>query len=377
MAEKKNEPKEKSVQKQLLSLKKKTSWSWEKMCREFHRVMDQEGPSHTTLFRYAIGKVKRRHELTERFVREAIQKVRTELSERERSQQSGVDSERELSPAGSRVHQLAENARDHIYRYRVASPPGYEYVSPAVTEIFGYSPVEFYSDPSLIRKRIHPDDQDLLKSYLQGEGSAEPVTLQGLHKDGSRIWVEENVVPVHDQVGNLVAVEGIARDITGRKEFEQALFSVIAGTSWSDGEEFPRSLVQKLAAAFQVRVGFLSELDPTKTRARLLAIWEGKDYGKNFDYDLEGTPCEQVFKNNKFYYCSTDLQERFPKDEWLVEKGIESYLATPVRDSAGDPIGHLGVMHGAPMLEDLPREPILRTFAARVGTALEQRRTSS
>ena len=61
------------------------------MCREFHRVMDQEGPSHTTLFRYAIGKVKRRHGLTERFVREAIQKVRTELSERERSQQPGVD----------------------------------------------------------------------------------------------------------------------------------------------------------------------------------------------------------------------------------------------------------------------------------------------
>jgi len=372
----KKKPREESVREQLLSLKKKTSWSWEKMCREFHRVMDQEGPSHTTLFRYAIGKVKRRHGLTERFVREAIQKVRAEFTEKARRERSGEDVDKEMSAAGTRVQHLVENARDLIYRYRLQPPPGYEYVSPAVTEIFGYTPEDFYNDPSLIRKRIHPKDQDLLKSYLQGEGSAEPVTLQGLHKDGSRIWVEEIIVPVHDEAGNLVAIEGIARDITRRKESEQALLSVIEGTSWNGAEEFPRSLVQQLAAALKVRFGFLSELDPTRKRARLVAIWEGKGYGKNFEYDIEGTPCEHVFKNNHSYY-SADLQRRFPKDAWLAEKGIESYLAIPVRDPAGNPIGHLGVMDGAPMLEDLPREPILRIFAARVGTALEQRKTKA
>jgi len=36
---------EETLSKQLLSLKAKTSWSWEKMCREIHRVMGQEGPS--------------------------------------------------------------------------------------------------------------------------------------------------------------------------------------------------------------------------------------------------------------------------------------------------------------------------------------------
>jgi len=70
-----------TLPKQLLSLKKKTSWSWERMCREFHRVMAHEGPSHTTLYRYAKGKGNRRpHAVTERYVREAIQKVNAELS---------------------------------------------------------------------------------------------------------------------------------------------------------------------------------------------------------------------------------------------------------------------------------------------------------
>ena len=74
--------KEKPLQKQLLRLKKKTSWSWERMCREFHRVMGHEGPTHTTLFRYANEKVKRPNVIAERFVRQAIQKVTAELSQK-------------------------------------------------------------------------------------------------------------------------------------------------------------------------------------------------------------------------------------------------------------------------------------------------------
>ncbi len=71
-----------TLSKQLLSLKKQTSWSWERMCREFHRVMADEGPSHTTLFRYATGKVKRPNVIAERYVLKALQKVTAELSKK-------------------------------------------------------------------------------------------------------------------------------------------------------------------------------------------------------------------------------------------------------------------------------------------------------
>jgi len=71
-----------ALSKQLLSLKKQTSWSWEQMCREFHRVMGHEGPSHATLYRYAKGKGKRPHVITERYVQQAIEKVNAELSKK-------------------------------------------------------------------------------------------------------------------------------------------------------------------------------------------------------------------------------------------------------------------------------------------------------
>jgi len=69
-----------TLPKRLLRLKKRTSWSWERMCREFHRVMGHEGPSHTTLFRYASGRVKRPNVLVEQYVRSAIHKLTVELS---------------------------------------------------------------------------------------------------------------------------------------------------------------------------------------------------------------------------------------------------------------------------------------------------------
>jgi len=77
---KKSKSGQEALPKQLLSLKKKTSWSWERMCREMHRVMGEEGPSHTTLFRCATGKTKRPNVLVERYVQQAIEKVTAELS---------------------------------------------------------------------------------------------------------------------------------------------------------------------------------------------------------------------------------------------------------------------------------------------------------
>jgi len=72
--------KTKPLSKQLLSLKAKTAWSWERMCREMHRVMGEEGPTHTTLFRYASGKTKRPNVLVEHYVQQAIDKLTVELS---------------------------------------------------------------------------------------------------------------------------------------------------------------------------------------------------------------------------------------------------------------------------------------------------------
>jgi len=65
----------------LRGLKTRRKWSWERLCREMHRVMEEEGPSHTTLFRYATGRVSKPNVLVVRWVEVAREKLEKEGSQ--------------------------------------------------------------------------------------------------------------------------------------------------------------------------------------------------------------------------------------------------------------------------------------------------------
>ncbi|MFQ5539018.1 MAG: hypothetical protein ACE5FB_01335 [Candidatus Binatia bacterium] len=71
------------ISKRLLRFQKRTKWSWERICREMHRVMQTEGPSHTTLFRYANRKIKRPNKLTLRYIESAMDQLEIELTKKE------------------------------------------------------------------------------------------------------------------------------------------------------------------------------------------------------------------------------------------------------------------------------------------------------
>jgi hypothetical protein len=52
--------------------------------------------------------------------------------------------------------------------------------------------------------------------------------------------------------------------------------------------------------------------------------------------ELEGTPCENVV--GKALCCYPDrIQERFPRDLFLSERGVESYVGTPLFDNQHRP----------------------------------------
>ena len=137
-------------------------------------------------------------------------------------------------------------------------------------------------------------------------------------------------------------------DITERKQAEEALRLLVEGTA-STGEEFFRQLARSLAAALHVKFAFVSELaDPDGSKLRLLSFWAGTEFGETFEYATEDTPCEEVICKGLALYPD-GVQEHFPKDVWLSEAGVESYLAIPLFDSVGNPLGHMGVMHDQPL----------------------------
>jgi PAS domain S-box-containing protein len=135
------------------------------------------------------------------------------------------ESERALRERERRFRQLAENASDVLYLYRREPPRGFAYVSRVAHAKLGYGPVAHYADAELWYQRVHPEDRALLEQLLEAPQPVQgaPVVVRFRHPDGRTLWLEHVVAPVTDASGRVVAVEGLARDITERREAEEAL----------------------------------------------------------------------------------------------------------------------------------------------------------
>ena len=132
--------------------------------------------------------------------------------------------EESLRESEERFRRLAENAQDVIYRYSLTPTLRLEYVNPAVNKMLGHPPEEFYADPLLFIKILHPDDRQWVEAAMLGGAELEQFSvLRWVHKDGSIVWTEQRHILILDPAGNLLSIEGIARDITERKRAEEAL----------------------------------------------------------------------------------------------------------------------------------------------------------
>jgi PAS domain S-box-containing protein len=139
------------------------------------------------------------------------------------------DSDGPAEPSKPDFEQLAARAVDIIYRYRLQPTRGFEYVSPAVTHVNGYTPEEHYADPDLGLKLVHPDDRALLDEVTRRAPNSDPLVIRWTRKDGKTIWTEQRDVLVYDEAGEVVALEGIAREIPDPTQPPGATVRVVGG----------------------------------------------------------------------------------------------------------------------------------------------------
>ncbi|MCO5211800.1 MAG: PAS domain S-box protein [Caldilinea sp.] len=163
--------------------------------------------------------------MTQTLVTAILDVVRQEDGE----QSSGQAAARSLPPGERSTNcfeRLVEHVPDLIYRYEFVPQRGFAYVSPSATAMTGYTAEEHYADPDLGFKLIHPEDRHLLErlSHDAIEPLA-PLELRWVRKDGTILWTEQRNVHIHDAAGGLVAIEGIARDITAHKKADEAVLA--------------------------------------------------------------------------------------------------------------------------------------------------------
>lgn len=134
-----------------------------------------------------------------------------------------------LEPAASlSFRALVENAQDAIARIDYAPTKRFTFVNRAQCALTGYTAEEFYADPEIATRIVHPADREgILKMRM---GQEEPVLMRVVRKDGSVRWCESRFNAVRDEQGRVVAVESFNRDVTSRVEAEERFRSAVAAS---------------------------------------------------------------------------------------------------------------------------------------------------
>jgi PAS domain S-box-containing protein len=129
--------------------------------------------------------------------------------------------EKALLDSERKYRRLVESLeRDYII-YSHDLDGTFTYLSPSIVNVLGYTPDEFignYTD-YMTDSPINRDAQEHTNAALRGE-KQEPYEAEFLHKSGHRVHLRTTEVPVLDDKGMVLGIEGIVQDITELKRAE-------------------------------------------------------------------------------------------------------------------------------------------------------------
>ena len=209
--------------------------------------------------------------------------LKAEIAEREKAQTALEEQEK-------RYRMLAENASDVVWAMDLEG--NYTYLSPAAARLSGYSQDEIQN--MRMGDFFEPDELARLESAMTEELAKPPeerrttatMELRQRTREGKTIDIEFNASWVTDEAGHPIGIQGIARDITRRKQTERQL------------KESRRLLAQAL--------DFLPD-------ATFAIDTEGKVLFWNRAIEkLTGTPAQEIVGRGDYAYAVPFYGERRP-----------------------------------------------------------------
>ena len=112
--------------------------------------------------------------------------------------------------------QLVENLPDIAFRLRLDGDMHFEYVSPAISNLTGYSAEEWIANPQLLFERIHPEDRLAITQAMLNHDVNAFDAFRFKRKDGTMIWMAQRLRVLSEPGVSPTLVEGTLRDITKR-----------------------------------------------------------------------------------------------------------------------------------------------------------------
>jgi formate hydrogenlyase transcriptional activator len=291
-----------------------------------------------------------------------------DLTERERAEEALRQSEeRYRNVVETQTELICRNLPDTTLTF--VNDAYCRYFGKTREQLIGMKFLELIPEP--VRPAVLEHIEALVKNPTIGTSEHEHKVLK---PDGSIGWQHWTNRVLFDSSYRVAELQAIGRDITERKRAEQALRDLVAGTAVT-GEEFFPAYVRHVAAALDVHCATVAELaDDQNSRLRTLAVWVGKGWAENYEYDVAHAPCGQVVREGKLFYCGERVQEMFPQCSSLADLNAVSYMGTPLFNSAGRLIGNLCIIDSKRLNDEERARSIMEIFAARAAAEMERKR---
>lgn len=297
--------------------------------------------------------------------------VATQSAALERSEAQRSDLETDLRTTEAHYLLALRGSQDGLWEWDLADDR--VTLSPRWKAMLGFDAHELGDDLASWRARVHPDDRAAFDAaiarHLDDAGAPLDHELRLLHRDGSVRHVLSRGVAVRRGGGAAGRLIGVDTDVTRLKRVLAVLDAVADGTANTSGDRFFAAMVEHFARALEVDTAFIAEcLDRPTTRVRTLAFWS-RDEGlrPNFEFALDGTPCQEVIATGRACFHREGLAERFPR-----EAAYAAYLGMPVVARDGRVLGHLALFNRRPLGDDVLVERIYRIFLARAAAEIER-----
>lgn len=130
-----------------------------------------------------------------------------------------------LARAEGRYQRLAEAVTDYLFTVSVVDNQAVRTVhNPACEAVTGYSREEFENNPYLWIEMVLDADRERVTEQANrvlAGGVMESLEHRIIRKDGEMRWVCNILVPHHDEAGTLTSYDGLVRDVTERRTFEE------------------------------------------------------------------------------------------------------------------------------------------------------------
>ena len=129
----------------------------------------------------------------------------------------------ELSESENRFRDLVESMSDLVWE--LDQNGVFKYFSPRMKDLLGYEPEDALGAtfPRFVSRKEEERLSGTVKSIFSSRKPFRGIETKHIHKDGHNVFLETSGVPIVNSKGEFIGYRGVCRDITERKQAEEAL----------------------------------------------------------------------------------------------------------------------------------------------------------